>query len=145
MGASDIQALLSLEEKATPAPWRTHVVDDTCIVSERCEVATTCDSANAEREDGYNVEYERMEADAAFIVALRNAFPALIKALRDAEKEADEQLEARLDLMRKNAELYDALKLARAYLSVSLGAPSWNDENPYPVIDAALARARGEE
>ena len=38
-------------------------------------------------------------------------------------------------------DLLAALKLARAYLGVSLGSPSWKGENPYPVIDAALARA----
>lgn len=40
-------------------------------------------------------------------------------------------------------DLYEALKLARAYLAVSLGSPSWDGENPYPVIDAALAKAEG--
>lgn len=39
------------------------------------------------------------------------------------------------------ADLLAALKLARAYLDVSLGSPSWKGENPYPVIDAAIARA----
>lgn len=39
------------------------------------------------------------------------------------------------------AQLLAALKLARAYLDVSLGSPSWTGENPYPVIDAAIARA----
>lgn len=41
------------------------------------------------------------------------------------------------------ADLLAALKLARAYLDVSLGSPSWKGENPYPIIDAALARAEG--
>ena len=76
----DIDALEALEKAATPGPWKTHLVDDTCIcASDGCEVATTCD------EDGYNIAYERMEADAAFIVALRNAAPALIAAYRERE------------------------------------------------------------
>lgn len=41
------------------------------------------------------------------------------------------------------ADLLAALKLARAYLAVSLGSPSWKGENPYPVIDAAITRAEG--
>ncbi len=50
----------------TPGPWRAHLVDDTTIVApDGTDVATTCDSAETEREDGYNIEYERMERDAA--------------------------------------------------------------------------------
>ena len=55
-------------EGVTPGPWKTHLVDDTTIVApDRTVVATTCDSAETEREDGYNIEYERMERDAAHI------------------------------------------------------------------------------
>lgn len=36
-----------------------------------------------------------------------------------------------------------ALELARAYLSVSLGSPTWTGENPYPIIDSALDLAKG--
>lgn len=40
-------------------------------------------------------------------------------------------------------QLVAALELAQAYLDVSLGSPSWQGENPYPVMAAALALARG--
>jgi hypothetical protein len=39
----------------------------------------------------------------------------------------------------KIAELTEALLMAKAYMSVSLGSPSWTGDNPYPIIDAALA------
>jgi len=84
---TDIEKLKELEAKATPGPWSIHLVDDTTIISPAREVATTCDSAQTEREDGYNIEYEQMEVDAAFIVAMRNALPALLASLasKDAE------------------------------------------------------------
>lgn len=75
-----IEELRALLAKATPGPWRLHLVDDTTIISPAGEVATTCDSSQTEREDGYNIEYEQMEADAALIVAMRNAMPALLDA-----------------------------------------------------------------
>ena len=66
----DLQDLREAAGKATPGPWQTHLVDDTTVIApDRCEVCTTCDSANTERDDAYNVEYERMEADAAYIAA----------------------------------------------------------------------------
>lgn len=71
--------LRELAKAATPGPWKTHLVDDTTVIGpDGVDVCTTCDSSQAEREDGYNVEYERMEADAAFIAA---ANPAAISAL----------------------------------------------------------------
>lgn len=76
--AAKIEELRGLLAKATPGPWSTHLVDDTTIISPTREVATTCDSVQAEREDGYNIEYEQMEADAALIVAMRSALPALL-------------------------------------------------------------------
>ncbi len=56
------------------------------------------------------------------------AILSLIKQLREANRERDD--------------LVKALKLARDYLNVSLGSPTWTGENPYPVIEAALERAR---
>ena len=73
-----IEELRGLLTKATKGPWSTHLVDDTTIISPEREVATTCDSSQTEREDGYNIEYEQMEIDAALIVTMRNALPALL-------------------------------------------------------------------
>jgi len=55
-----------------------------------------------------------------------------------------DQREANARLIAAAPELLEALKLARAYMHVSLGSPSWDGGNPYPVIDAALAKAKGE-
>lgn len=76
--AKTIEELQGLLAKATLGPWSTHLVDDTTIMSPAREVATTCDSSQTDREDGYDIEYEQMEADAALIVAMRNALPALL-------------------------------------------------------------------
>lgn len=83
--AAKIEELRGLLAKATPGPWSTHLVDDTTIISPTREVATTCDSVQAEREDGYNIEYEQMEADAALIVAMRSALPDLLDAAERLE------------------------------------------------------------
>jgi hypothetical protein len=57
------------------------LVDDTTIIAtDGTDVATTCDSANVERSDAYNVEYERMEADARLIALAPQLAAALIKA-----------------------------------------------------------------
>lgn len=77
-----IEEIRARAEKATPGPWKTHLVDDTSVVTEDgTDVCTTCDSSQAEREDGYNVEYERMEADAAFIAHVREDIPYLLAEL----------------------------------------------------------------
>ena len=75
---TDLRKIL---DEATPGPWKTHLVDDTTIIAtDGTDVATTCDSANVERSDAYNVEYERMEADARLIVLAPQLAAALIKA-----------------------------------------------------------------
>ncbi len=75
---TDLRKIL---DEATPGPWKTHLVDDTTIIAtDGTDVATTCDSANVERSDAYNVEYERMEADARLIALTPQLAAALIKA-----------------------------------------------------------------
>ena len=81
-------------EGVTPGPWKTHLVDDTTIVSRHNTVATTCDSSETERDDGYNIEYERMERDAAHIARLS---PPTILAI-DARMKALEAEVGRLRL-----------------------------------------------
>ncbi|KAB2798944.1 hypothetical protein F9L06_10085 [Brucella anthropi] len=41
-------------------------------------------------------------------------------------------------------DLLEALDLARKYMKLCLGSSFWDGPNPYPIIDAALAKARGE-
>lgn len=91
-------------EAATPGPWKTHLVDDTCVVADSVDVATTCDSSNVERSDSYNNDFERMEADAAYIAA---ANPQAILALldeRDALTARVAELEKALNAVAGTAE-----------------------------------------
>ncbi|MEN5103820.1 hypothetical protein [Brucella anthropi] len=41
-------------------------------------------------------------------------------------------------------DLFEALDLARRYMKLCLGSSFWDGPNPHPIIDAALAKARGE-
>lgn len=84
----DIAELRKVAEAATPGPWKTHAIDDTSIVSADGEdVATTCDTSIVERSGAYN--YERMEADAAYIAA---ASPDVILGLLDRLEAAERAL-----------------------------------------------------
>jgi len=71
----DVEALSALEAKATPGPWWSSLRDDTAITSRTGDVGSTNISGRH-----YETDYERMEADADLIVALRNAAPALLAA-----------------------------------------------------------------
>lgn len=51
---------------------------------------------------------------------------------------------ANLHLIAAAPELFEALDLARRYMKTCLGSSFWDGPNPYPIIDAALAKARGE-
>lgn len=85
---TDLEKLLA---GATPGPWHTHMVDETSIVGpDGSDVATTCDSGNTERSDAYNVEYERMEADARLIALTPQLASALIEARKALEQVAVE-------------------------------------------------------
>jgi hypothetical protein len=48
-------------------------------------------------------------------------------------------------LMAAAPNLLAACKLARAYLNVCLGAPTWDGENPYTALDSAISKAEGEQ
>lgn len=107
-----IEELRGLLTKATKGPWSTHLVDDTTIISPEREVATTCDSSQTEREDGYNIEYEQMEIDAALIVTMRNALPALLDIAADSLARGSERESAATI---RNAALREAAAMCSAY------------------------------
>ncbi len=86
MTPKQLEQIKARAAKATKGPWRVHSVDDTCVTSADHDICSTCSEAEAEREDGYNIEYERMEADAEFIAHARQDIPDLIAAL-EAERE----------------------------------------------------------
>lgn len=104
--------LEKLLAEATPGPWRTHTVDETSIVGpDGSDVATTCDSSNTERSDAYNVEYERMEADARLIALAPSLAAALLVAERALRKFRDHAVLADTEA------LIRAVSHARAALS----------------------------
>ncbi len=82
-----LDELQALCEAATPGPWITHLVDDTTVVVPNgIDVCSTCLESEVERDDSYNIHYERMEADAAFIAGLNpQTALSLIKRVRELE------------------------------------------------------------
>lgn len=99
--------LRKLAEKATPGPWKTHLVDDTCIVADSVNVATTCDSSNVERSDSYNNDFERMEADAAYIAAANPQTSLALLDERDALTARVAELEEALRPFADKAQQYE--------------------------------------
>ncbi len=77
MTNDQMAALEALARVATPGSWRTSEADDTAIMSYDNDVAHTVGE--------YSLEFERMEADAAYIAA---AILSLITRAREAEADA---------------------------------------------------------
>lgn len=112
---ADVAGLVAEWKKAaegvTPGGWKTHLVDDTCIVaSDGTEIATTCDSSNTERDDAYNVEYERMEADAAWIA---RCSPSGIRVLLDTISALSAKVEELSRELEAQAERYSIVAAER--------------------------------
>ncbi len=77
--AKTIEELRGLLAKATPGPWKNHLVDDTTIVaSNGFEIGTTWPGGSVY--NGFVDPAEQHEINAALIVAMRNAIPALLDA-----------------------------------------------------------------
>ena len=75
--AKTIEELRGLLAKATPGPWKNHLVDDTTIVaSNGFEIGTTWPGGSVY--NGFVDPAEQHEINAALIVAMRNALPALL-------------------------------------------------------------------
>ena len=75
--AKKIEELRGLLAKATPGPWKNHLVDDTTIVaSNGFEIGTTWPGGSVY--NGFVDPAEQHEINAALIVAMRNALPALL-------------------------------------------------------------------
>nr|WP_313011673.1 hypothetical protein [Brucella intermedia] len=56
----------------------------------------------------------------------------------------EREAKANAHLISAAPELFEALDMARRYMKTCLGSSFWDGPNPYPIIDAALAKARGE-
>ena len=82
-----IEELRGLLAKATPGPWKNHLVDDTTIVaSNGFEIGTTWPGGSVY--NGFVDPAEQHEINAALIVAMRNAIPALLDAASRAREDA---------------------------------------------------------
>ena len=85
--AKKIEELRGLLAKATPGPWKNHLVDDTTIVaSNGFEIGTTWPGGSVY--NGFVDPAEQHEINAALIVAMRNAIPALLDAASRAREDA---------------------------------------------------------
>jgi hypothetical protein len=80
--------LRDLERAATPAPWATHLVDDTTVVAnDGATIAETFSEGGRDADVDFFSPVERHEADACFIAAMRNAMPGLIDELDRIERD----------------------------------------------------------
>lgn len=83
-----IEELRALLAKATPGPWGQHLVDDTTIIAENgFEIGSTWPDGGIDDDRDFSAPVEQHEINAALIVAMRNALPALLASLayKDAE------------------------------------------------------------
>lgn len=96
MTPDQLAALKAAAEAATPGPWFRPVANDTAIRSDDVDIAQTMGA--------YELEWERMEADAAHIAA---ANPAAILSLI-ARMEAAEADAARFRHIREAVSIFGA-------------------------------------
>jgi hypothetical protein len=81
MTDAELAALEAAARAATPGPWFRAIANDTAIRSDDVDIAQTVGA--------YELEWERMEADAAYIAAANPAaILALIQRVREAEGRA---------------------------------------------------------
>jgi hypothetical protein len=81
MTDADLSALEAAARAATPGPWFRPIANDTAIRSDDVDIAQTVGA--------YELEWERMEADAAYIAkANPDATLRLIQRVREAEADA---------------------------------------------------------
>jgi hypothetical protein len=119
---TDTAELRKLAEAATPGPWERDMSYDW---------PSKVRSKHPEHHNRWVVDVpsfptdEYTFKDAAYIAAVS---PDVLLALLD-------RLEAPADRVEK---LEAALLVARDYMAGCLGNPTWEGENPYPVIDEAL-------
>lgn len=79
---AELPALRALYEKATPGPWKQHLVDDTCVIDHHGNtVAETFPDGGKDDDIDYNTNAEQKELDAAFIAAARDALPRALDTI----------------------------------------------------------------
>ena len=82
--------LRDLEREATPAPWATHLVDDTTVIAnDGTTIAETFPEGGRDADVDFFSPVERHEADARLVAAMRNALPGILDDLAAARAEND--------------------------------------------------------
>lgn len=113
---------MSTEAKHTPGPWR--VEGGTTVVWGAC---------NPDDLSDYGMGYPVTDCR---ITPISNS--------SWCQGPEYEEGYANANLIAAAPELFEALVTARKYMKLCLGSSFWDGPNPYPIIDAALAKARGE-
>lgn len=119
------KTLLELARKATPGPWKQHLVDDTTVVAKDFDVCCTFPSGGLDDEVDFTATIEQHEINAAFIAA---ANPQRIIELC----EALEGLIQKLDAVHADPKYMTVWQIAQLHQGPYDG-PKYTDE---------LARAR---
>lgn len=130
----DISALRALAEKATPGPWRQHLVDDTVVIDATGEViAETFPDGGVDDDIDFATDTEQREANAAFIAAARDALP---RACATIEAQAKEIAERDAEIAR----LREAAREAASLLKAHVGPDDKIAAAVLDLCDAALAK-----
>lgn len=103
--AALVERLEALAKKATPGPWRQHLVDDTTVIApDRSEICTTWPEGGIDDNVDFNTDTERHEANAAYLAAcdpqsilrLCDAGPAALERFaKKLEEQTDEHVHER--------------------------------------------------
>ena len=103
--------LRDLERAATPAPWATHLVDDTTVVAaDGATIAETFSKGGLVDDVDFFSPVERHEADARFIAAMRNAMPGLLDELDRIERDLASARAENARLMRERDAAQEVLR-----------------------------------
>lgn len=89
-GRAALAVIMEAMAKATPGPWKTHLVDDTSVIN--CDgnpVCETCAEGGVDADTDYELNWEEREATAAFIIAARNNIASVAACVADLEAERD--------------------------------------------------------
>ena len=137
--------LRDLEREATPAPWATHLVDDTTVIAnDGTTIAETFPEGGRDADVDFFSPVERHEADACFIAAMRNAMPGLIDELDRIERDL---AAARAENDKLRAALAQAQQLEPAARDVlaerrrQVSAEGWDTKHDDHHTDGELAVA----
>ena len=135
--------LRDLERAATPAPWATHLVDDTTVVAnDGATIAETFSEGGRDADVDFFSPVERHEADACFIAAMRNAMPGLIDELDRIERDLASARAENARLMRERDAADKGSPIYKAVERVLDEHSAWI-ARPNDAVTRAIALAAG--